>query len=857
MSGRYKLLISLLIAVVLWILFTWPLARYFTSGIPATYRAEKSSYRNMMPGDHLQLLYRFWLASEVISGRTPVFSNVYEFNTGDDAARRRLHFGYFPLSLVYAGAAAINGRAFGWNVTTMVATGCSFLFTWLLVSRYLRQAWLACAVSCVAISLPYRWVVLLGGSPTGIGSAFIPMLAYGIDRAVRDGCLRGGILAGLAFFFCYSSDLHTFYFAGFLIPACCLFALTAHKRERPLRDDWPRILRALCPLIIVGVAMVTLSLAESTRFSGTDLDGGRHIDEVARFSPTAAGLLAWRHPAAPDNHMFLGYAYPLLILLGIVAGAIGGADARRPLAALLAVTAALVVIVSLALGTNGPLEGRILFAARKLAPKYDMIRQPDKIMLLAPTCLALAAGLAASILSRSRLPKPCVYGLVGTLCLASIIEHKFQIAPTISGLDTEQPAYAAIRNDAEARGNARPHALILPLWDGRSHMSSLYEHYASLYRIRMLNGYSATVPRSYRYEVVGPLERANHGHLSSAAIASLLDRGIEYLVFHDGLFSEAVAPFPATVVLKQLLANRHLTLLAQHRYVWSFRVSREARSESRPNVLESCTVGFPSRRWEVEKLAPERHAITLDTKAAGGAYVTLTSGADAVSCEPIHATALDPVHYMLRIRGTGVLKANVDSAGAPLRPVSLNVSGSGWQWLTIPVPVETTQAGPFHLRLACRDGSLDLDALLLSAGTWQMPREGETVSTPAACFFHSGYFDPQRNSVILTARQDAESIALFGPYLPLRVGRYRVTMHYRSAAAPGTELGRMGIWIADGTETDLAPILAGSRASVEFSLLHNLPVRATFVYLRNGDMEIQSIAFTLLSAPTPRSRQEL
>ncbi len=48
--------------------------------------------------------------------------------------------------------------------------------------------------------------------------------------------------------------------------------------------------------------------------------------------------------------------------------------------------------------------------------------------------------------------------------------------------------YSAIKIDAKSQ-NVKPHIMVIPLWPGDSAFSSIYQHYVSIYNIRMINGY--------------------------------------------------------------------------------------------------------------------------------------------------------------------------------------------------------------------------------------------------------------------------------------------------------------------------------------------------------------------------------
>ena len=122
MRRIYKFLIPFVITLVVWIIFSWPLPKYTFSGISSSDRnLEKDNVRTMIAGDHLQLLYHFWLAGDMIAGHTPWFYNLYEFNEGDDEARRVLSPLYIPFSLFQVIGEKIGGRAFGWYFSGFIS----------------------------------------------------------------------------------------------------------------------------------------------------------------------------------------------------------------------------------------------------------------------------------------------------------------------------------------------------------------------------------------------------------------------------------------------------------------------------------------------------------------------------------------------------------------------------------------------------------------------------------------------------------------------------------------------------------------------------------------------------------------
>ena len=74
--------------LVLGVVFTWPLARHFRTDVLYTHQAHPGYERvPIAQGDHLQLLYLFWLFGDSVhEGRTPLTDH-YEFRDGGPPSR--------------------------------------------------------------------------------------------------------------------------------------------------------------------------------------------------------------------------------------------------------------------------------------------------------------------------------------------------------------------------------------------------------------------------------------------------------------------------------------------------------------------------------------------------------------------------------------------------------------------------------------------------------------------------------------------------------------------------------------------------------------------------------------------------
>ena len=229
------------LALALWAAFLRPLPAHVARGIAYTSYAGDAPARTLVQGDHLQLLYHFDLFDSYLRGRLPWFRNLWEFNTSDEARPPRPDLCYFPFALPYSLARSAGASdAFAWNLAQWLSILLGLAFCHALARRCGAGPGAALACAALATCVPYRWVVLAGGSPTGFGMGLVPGVALGVDIAVRDRRLRGGILAGALVLACYAADLHCFLFAVLALPLWGLVALLRSPpsaRPRALADS--------------------------------------------------------------------------------------------------------------------------------------------------------------------------------------------------------------------------------------------------------------------------------------------------------------------------------------------------------------------------------------------------------------------------------------------------------------------------------------------------------------------------------------------------------------------------------------------------------------------------------------------
>ena len=839
--GRF-ILFALVTTFAVWAVFTWPLPRHLSSAIPSSSQnVEKGQLREMIPGDPLQLRYHFWLFADWLGGGTPWFHNLYEFNTGDDAATREPSAGYLPFSAVYALGHAVAGPAFGYNAALLFSLFLAFVFLWALARRYAPDPAVALAASLAGLLLPYRWASLLGGSPSGFGLAWIPLVILGLDIAARDGRWTGGLWAGLGALMLSLSDTQGFFFALLFAPAWCAIAfLPGELFRRPSWRRWAGRAAALLPFAALAVIGILYNRFWHRGLGESAIAGGRALAEVAGFSPAPRGLVVALLEGR-DSHVYLGL--PLLVLVGAgVAVALararrGDADLRRRAAALALVAVAFAGIVVLALGPRGPFEGLAFRAARKLVPPYAMLRQPQKVFALMPavSCAAVALALRAG-----RRPVTAAGPLMVAFLLA--VDYRVQVRPTLCGLRDRQDAYAAVARDAAAAG-LPPRALVLPLWPGDSDYGSIYEHYASLHRVRMVNGYRPAVPAAYVRDVFSRYEGLNQGAFDDELIDDLRARGIRWAIVHEDLYPEKVSPFPVGALLRRLLAHPRLTRLAQDESVWAFRLEPRDPAAAGPSVAAAeaaAAAGLlpPAWHWEAER--ENRADADASRDGDGTGYVRLERPGQAVAPRrPGGVARVAGLRWMIRARGAGTVSVETAIDGAA-SAAPLAVASTNWAWLAAPfeMPAPFARVRP---RIAAVSGAVDVDRFHLAAGPPPPAPGREPADYPAAALFRAGCTAADGASVVLRAAADPLWVVFYGPKWPMEPGAYELRLEFESDAPPGTPLGRINVRRRMEDPLDWTPVAAGAEARARFALTESLPVSFEFLFLRNADVTLHRV----------------
>lgn len=851
---RNILISTFLITLAAWMFFSWPLPRMVHRAIPCSASNHHGAPpRYQVPGDHLQLLYRFWLLGDVLRGNSPWGGNVYEFNRGDDGERRQPGAYYLPFSLVY-GAGALISPALGWNLTGILSLWLTLLATALLAGHYAGRFHWGLAFAVISVCFTYRHHTLMGGSPTGFAMLWPPVIILGIEQACRQDRVSGGWLAAAGLAMACTSDVQLFFFSVLFAGGWTLMVAAREMVTRPARPAMVilRLFRSLWPvaLSLAACYLYTRHIAAAMA-SSQHMAGGRSLSEVAQFAPDWRDLLGWGPGASrEDQGAFLGYAWMAAFGVLTVAGMRAEGRARRDQLLISAWWALLVMaVVVLALGTNSPGRGWLFVKAREWLPPLEMIRQPSRILVVFPTLVAVAlSSIAAPTLRRWR-ATPVAAALI-LMGLWTAMEHRARIRPEICMLETKQEAYAAIRKEYEARQDPHPRAIAIPLWPGDTHWSSLYTWYASCYGIRMLNGYTPVVPAYYVDEVFEYFRSLNAGILTNDQVDRLLGMNIRCLVFHEDAFPEIVSPFPAWSTLNRFLAHPRLELINRDAGAWAFRLLEKERLMEAPSppAFASCDL-FPSRRFNPEK-SGGRGAVGLDDpQAIGQGYARLEGVGQSIQVGRASLASVPMVGWLAHVRGQGTLSVWFDSESGRWLSRPHALSSDDWTWVFYPgdgLPVYGAGAVGFVLE----EGTVDIDYLSYTSVSEPLR---EARWSPA-CFFRSGMADVATGDVEFRPDRDARARIFYGPRVPFRPGVYRAVLEYESPAPAGEILGTWMLEIPEGRGVAEAPVSGGTnRVELAGIILDQHPLVLSFHYRARQAVRLKSVEVV---PETPGREQE-
>jgi hypothetical protein len=292
------MLALLILACLAALVFTWPLAGNFFSAIPySLYPLDGYERVLLMPGDHLQTHYWFWLLSDNLFGASPLFTNPYEFNAGD--VRLVSQFVNFPLSLLYVALLPL-GPVGAYNGVVVLSFLLAAAGGCLLARRFTDDPWAALLAGAILAMAPARVSQVAAGQMFGLLFGLLPLCLYFVEKACASARWVWGLAAGAVVALMAVMEPHLTYFTaltlGVYLPGRLLLGAGEDQPQAP--DPGPRQpapgppWRETAWVLAAGAAMALFVVLRLTRQPHLAGAGGRLFAQALILWPLTA-LVAW------------------------------------------------------------------------------------------------------------------------------------------------------------------------------------------------------------------------------------------------------------------------------------------------------------------------------------------------------------------------------------------------------------------------------------------------------------------------------------------------------------------------------------------------------------------------------------
>ena len=456
-------------------------------------------------GDHLQAVYRLWLAGHQLANGAAPWEDPYSFQP---FAEPQTVLAGWPFALLYWPLGALFGPVVAWNLLllgTIVAAGL-LTYLWL---RALDLGPGAAAIGGLAFAVaPYRLDQSASGHLLGWAALFLPLALLGIERARVASTPRrahgwGALTAAALASIPLSGQLHL---ALGAVPFVLAYALVRRRRI-------PLLWTAAGALAAAAVGLVV----RYTLIAGSAEDQGRSLAEVRKFQAEWADLFNRWHRAGSEEFVYFGWLTPVLAVAGVVVLWRG----RRWLAVVLGFGA--VVPILLALGTNLPTYSALWHAF----PPLRFPRVPERFMPIADLALAALLAFAVAELVR-RAGRRGMAVSAGLLVLVALDLGTQPVSATAA--DPDNAAYGAVSGPGRI--------LDLPLFDPGIHYGSVYDYYELQEPRERPQGYNTLAPRS-AYSFAFTYNRIGCGVWESGDEETLERFGVQSILLHRGVYEQA------------------------------------------------------------------------------------------------------------------------------------------------------------------------------------------------------------------------------------------------------------------------------------------------------------------------------
>ena len=346
---------------------------------------------------------------------------------------------------------------------------------------------------------------------------WIPLTFWSLHRAVDEGSVRRGALAGL---FLFLQIVSCVYYGVFLAIASSLLVLLLGLA------DPRRFVAALPGLAVGGLVAVALTAPYAWPYVKTArMLGPRDLAEVASYSATPLSYLT-----SPPQNWLWGWTSSrwggreLSLYPGIVAVALAlAAIAHRPRRLVWVYWVVAAGAVDLSFGVHGWLYPVLLHL-----PGLQGLRVPARWSVVACCAIALLAGLGVRALQERVSGSPARAAMVA----AAIVAIAVDFANTGMYLMTaDKPDDATVYRIMRSMGPGVVIELPLPVPEGLPGRDAQYEYWSIAHWYPLVNGYSGYYPPEY----IETLDKMR-SFPNDQSIDRLKTLDVRYIVVHRAFY---------------------------------------------------------------------------------------------------------------------------------------------------------------------------------------------------------------------------------------------------------------------------------------------------------------------------------
>jgi hypothetical protein len=462
----------------------------------------------VVPGDHLQLAYLFWLWHDSVASWSHwPWIDPYLFGAGGGGMVTI--FGWplvilsLPVSLVWGPVAAYNVTVYA---SFMLAATCTAL--WL---RALNITRLGAAVGGLAFAFaPFR-IMQSTGHHNALVAWMFPLLLLCLEKALRGPAgkaRRWGFISVIALAsIILAGESHHSVFAAYITVVYIVIRLPSTSRSR---------MRLLTAPAAVG-AVVTGSLALLIYWyviRPSDAKGGRAMNEAAHFAPRWMDLFSpgWVHY---ERYVYIGTVIGLLAAAGLISAIVSRRHRRRAIALAIGFLVCCWFSIAPALVDHPTLQ-----RTYRMVPLFSFSRVPGRLMVVGALLLAALAAIAVD--SARAWVRPWMLLPLGALLLIDLP------LPLYNGLQSGGNPYSRLRSNASI--------LEFPVRDAGDVAGSIYSLNVMKHPGPRVSGYFVYVPTD-REDLAENAKRLQDSPANVCAWRNFqLETDLDYVAVYRQLF---------------------------------------------------------------------------------------------------------------------------------------------------------------------------------------------------------------------------------------------------------------------------------------------------------------------------------